>query len=69
VTHQLLGFAAIWLPNQYQQRVIEACVPSPELTAARFKVLMPVYGTLDAFIADIQRWRARRRNATRRIVG
>lgn len=70
VTHQLLGFAAIWLPNEYQARVVEACVPSPDLTAARFKVLMPVYGTLDAFVADINRLRKnRRRREPREIVG
>ena len=70
VTHQLLGFAAIWLPNEYQQRVVEACVPSPDLTAARFKVLMPVYGTLDAFIADINRLRRKsRRPSSGEIVG
>jgi hypothetical protein len=64
VTHQVLGFASIWLPPDYQQRVAAACVPSSELRAANFEVLMPVYGTMDAFVADVRRVRARRQRRT-----
>lgn len=61
ISNQLLGFASIWLPADYQQRVAEACVPSRELRSATFEVLMPVYGTMDAFVADVKRLRERRR--------
>lgn len=63
VTHQLLGFAAIWLPAEYQKRVVEACVPSRDLHAANFEVLMPVYGTLDTFLEDMKKLRERRRRS------
>jgi hypothetical protein len=61
VTHQLLGFASIWLPTDDQQRVAAACVPSSDLRAANFEILMPVYGTMDAFVADVRRFRERRK--------
>jgi hypothetical protein len=60
VTHQLLGFASIWLPAEYHKRIEDACVPSVDLKAASFQVLMPVYGTLDALLADLRKLRARR---------
>jgi len=65
VIHQLRGFASIWLPTDYQQRVVAACVPSGELRAANFQVLMPVYGTMDAFMTDVRRVRERRRQRER----
>ncbi len=61
VTHQLLGFAAVWLPESHQQRMTQAAEQVSELRPAQFKVLMPVYGTADAFIADFRKWRAKRR--------
>lgn len=62
VTHQLLGFAAIWLPTSLQQRMIDVCALTSEQPPASFKVLMPVYGTADAFVAEFRKWRGRRRN-------
>lgn len=64
VTHQLLGFAAVWLPESHQQRMLDASTQASELRPAHFKVLMPVYGTADAFIADFRKWRAKRRRDT-----
>tara|TARA_R110002020_G_scaffold25240_1_gene82263 strand:- start:834 stop:1841 length:1008 start_codon:yes stop_codon:yes gene_type:complete len=61
VIHQLLGFAGIWLPADHQKRVAETCVPSRDLMPANFQVLVPVYGTLDVLVADMQKWRERRR--------
>lgn len=61
VIHQLIGFAAIWLPAKYQKRMAKACVPSLKLRPASFKALMPVYGTVDAFLNDIRKWRDQRR--------
>ena len=61
VTHQLLGFAAVWLPETHQQRMLDASAQVSELRPAHFKVLMPVYGTADAFIADYRKWRDKRR--------
>lgn len=64
ISNQLLGFASIWLPSKYQKQVAEACVPSSELRSANFEVLMPVWGTMDAFVADVKRLRARRNRRT-----
>jgi hypothetical protein len=61
VIHQLLGFAGIWLPADHQKRVAETCVPSRDLKPANFQVLVPVYGTLDVLVADMQKWRNKRR--------
>ena len=63
VIHQLLGFAAIWLPARDQKRMTKACVPSTDLRPASFKVLMPVYGTLDVFLNDMNKWRQKRRRS------
>lgn len=57
VTHQLLGFAAIWTTPDYQQRITEACENARTLRAASFEVLMPVYGTVGAFLADVRKLR------------
>jgi hypothetical protein len=59
VTHQLLGFAAIWTLPEYQKRVTEACEKACTLRAARFEILMPVYGTFEAFVTDLRRLRGR----------
>ena len=59
IIHQLLGFAAIWTSPLHQQQVAAACVPSRDLSPASFEVLMPIYGTFDAFMADIRRWRTK----------
>lgn len=61
VIHQLTGFAAIWLPPDHQKRVLAACVPSRDLRPASLEVMVPVYGTLDAMIYDIHKWRRKRR--------
>ncbi len=62
VIHQLLGFSAIWLPTDQQQRMVDVCALTVNDPPASFKVLMPVYGTADAFVADFRKWREKRRN-------
>lgn len=59
VVHQVLGFASIWTSPAYQQRVAAACVPSAGLSPASFEILMPIYGTFDAFVADLRKWRTK----------
>ncbi|PWV97501.1 hypothetical protein DFR52_10624 [Hoeflea marina] len=61
VIHQFTGFAGIWLPAAHHQRVVETCAPSRDLRPASFKILFPVFGTLDVFFADMHKWLARRR--------
>ncbi len=61
VIHQLTGFAAIWLPADHQKRVVAACVPSRDMRPASLEVMVPVYGTLDAMVYDIHKWRRKRR--------
>lgn len=58
VANQLLGFATIWTPPEYQARVTEACDNAWSARAASFEILMPVYGTLHAFLNDMRRLRA-----------
>jgi hypothetical protein len=57
---QFIGFARIWLSEDYQQRIATACTPSRELRPARFAVVVPVYGTLDVLVEDLRRWRKRK---------
>lgn len=61
VIHQLLGFAAVWLPESHQKRMVDASKLASDLPPASFKVLMPVYGTADAFVSDFRKWRDKRR--------
>ena len=61
VIHQLTGFAAIWLSQDHQSRVIAACTPSRDMRPASLEVMVPVYGTLDAMVYDIHKWRRKRR--------
>ena len=59
VISQFIGFSSIWTPAEHQERVAAACAPSHDLPAATFKILMPVYGTLDVFFHDLKRMRER----------
>jgi hypothetical protein len=61
VSHQLTGFTSIWCPPEYLERVNAALDAVPTQPPTRFKVLMPVYGTLDAFVSDMGKWRRRRK--------
>ncbi|MEZ5780773.1 MAG: hypothetical protein R3D70_03850 [Rhizobiaceae bacterium] len=60
VISQFLEFARIWAPASYQQRMERACMPSRDLRPAKFVVMVPVYGTLDALVADLRRIRQSR---------
>lgn len=55
VTHQLLGFTSVWAPANYMPRMTEICTRPSRLKPTEFKVLMPVYGTLDVFLKDMRR--------------
>ncbi len=57
VVSQFIGFSSIWTPAAHQERVAAACAPSQDLSAAAFRILMPVYGTLDVFFHDLIRLR------------
>lgn len=59
VIHQLIGFAAIWTSPRHQKLVAAACVPSRDLAPASFEILMPIYGTFDAFLEDLKRRRSK----------
>lgn len=61
VIYQFTGFARIWAADEYQKQIADACTPSRDLKPATFAVLVPVYGTLDALIADWRRWRRLKR--------
>jgi F0F1-type ATP synthase assembly protein I len=60
VSHQLIGFTSIWCPQEYMDRINAALATAVEQRPTRFKVLMPVYGTLDAFLTDMRKWRGPR---------
>ncbi|MER2536716.1 MAG: hypothetical protein ABTQ31_16295 [Rhizobiaceae bacterium] len=57
VIGQFLEFSRIWAPSEYHERVETACTPSRDLRPAHFVVIVPVYGTLDALLADFRRMR------------
>ncbi|MFZ2100658.1 MAG: hypothetical protein WAU86_08855, partial [Oricola sp.] len=59
IIHQLVGFASIWTSPQHHRQVVEACVPSRDLSPASFEILMPIYGTFDAFVADLRKMRSK----------
>ncbi len=59
VVSQFIGFSSIWTPIAHQEKVAAACAPSQDLSAASFRILMPVYGTLDVFFHDLARMRGR----------
>jgi|GEM_PF-1101717 hypothetical protein len=59
ITHQLIGFAAIWTSPRHQKEVAAACVPSRSLIPVSFEALMPIYGTFDAFLEDLRRWHSK----------
>ncbi len=61
VSHQLTGFTSIWCPNDYMDRLRAVLADVPTQPATTFKVLMPVYGTLDAFISDMRKLRRKER--------
>jgi len=62
VANQLMSFAVIWTLPQYQAEVTEACENARTLRPASFQILVPIYGTLGAFVDDI-RWLRGQRQA------
>ena len=46
-------------PGLWKQ-IAEDCMSEEELRAASLAVIVPVFGTLDSFQAELRRWRRRR---------
>ena len=60
---EIVEFSAIWTDQDHQKQIAEDCITDEELRSASLAVVVPVFGTLDSFQAEVRRWRNRRRRA------
>ncbi|MET0575490.1 MAG: hypothetical protein ABWZ83_06465 [Mesorhizobium sp.] len=60
VVAELLEFSRIWVSEEHQRKVAADCVPTRELKPAALTIAVPVFGTLDALMKDLRKWRSRR---------
>lgn len=60
ITAELLEFSRIWVSEEHQQRIALDCSSKASLKPASWTVVVPVFGTLDALMNDLRRWRTRR---------
>lgn len=60
---EIIEFSTIWTDQDHQRQVAEDCMGDKELRAASLAVIVPVFGTLDSFRAELRRWRRRRTSA------
>jgi hypothetical protein len=60
VSAELLEFSRIWVDEEHQRKVALDCVPTAIVRPARWAVIVPVFGTLDALVKDLRGWRSRR---------
>lgn len=56
---QIVEFAGIWTDDEHQKQVAQDCMSDEELRAASLAVVVPMFGTLDSFQAEIRGWRTR----------
>lgn len=57
---EILEFSRIWVDEEHQRKIALDCVPTNKLKPASWAVTVPVFGTLDALMHDLRRWRSRR---------
>jgi len=60
ITAELLEFSRIWVDEEHQRRIALDCAQKTSLKPAQWAVVVPVFGTLDALMGDLRRWRSRR---------
>ena len=60
ISAELLEFARIWVDEEHQRKVAKDCVPNGNVKPAKWAVVVPVFGTLDALIQDLRKWQSRR---------
>jgi hypothetical protein len=60
VSAELLEFSRIWVDEEHQRKIALDCVPTGTVRPARWAVIVPVFGTLDALVKDLRGWRSRR---------
>lgn len=59
---EIVEFAGIWTDVDHQKQIAQDFISEAELRSASLAVVVPVFGTLDSFQAEMRRWR--RRQAT-----
>ncbi len=64
---EIMEFAGIWVAPEYREQVAQDCMSDEELHAASLAVVVPVFGTMDTFKAEMRRWRNRRKVAHGRL--
>lgn len=57
---EIVEFAGIWTDPVHQAQVGQDCMSEEELRSASLAVVVPMFGTLDSFKAEMRKWRARR---------
>lgn len=60
ISAELLEFSRIWVSEDHQRKIAMDCVPTDRIQPARWTVIVPVFGTLDALMKDLRNWRSRR---------
>ncbi|MGB6119316.1 MAG: hypothetical protein WBF87_13965 [Mesorhizobium sp.] len=61
IVAEIIEFASIWTDTAHQRMVADDCMSDEELRSASLAVVVPVFGTLDSFQAEVRRWRGRGR--------
>jgi len=54
---EMVEFAGIWADPAHQKQVAEDCISAEELRSASLAVVVPVFGTLEAFKSEMRRLR------------
>lgn len=57
---EIVEFAGIWTDIDHQKQVAQDFMSEEELRSASLAVVVPVFGTLEAFQAEVRRWRRQR---------
>ncbi len=55
---EIVEFAGIWTDEPHQRQIAQDCMSDDELRSASLAVVVPMFGTLDTFRAEMRRWRS-----------
>ncbi len=59
VVGEIIEFSRVWVTPEYQEKLIGICASERQLSHVSLEVVVPVYGTLDAFLADVRKLKRR----------
>lgn len=57
---EIVEFSGIWTDPVHQTQVAQDCMSEEELRSASLAIVVPMFGTLDSFRAEMRKWRTRR---------